>query len=57
MYCAEIIAFYCVLKISRHNKTTLQLIIFLMTLFLFLVLLNKLCHMLQPLCITGKVRL
>lgn len=41
MYCAEIITFYCIFKISRDNKTTLQFMIFLMTSFLCLVLLNK----------------
>jgi len=41
MYCAEIIAFYCRFKISRVNKTILPSMIFLMTLFLCLVLLNK----------------
>lgn len=41
MYHAEIITFYWIFKISRDNKTTLQFMIFLMTLFLCLVLLNK----------------
>lgn len=41
MYRAEIITFYQIFKIARDNKTTLQFMIFPMTLFLCLVLLNK----------------